>query len=447
MLIMFAACSSDDIPEVTKSVEDTEISTKQYKVEFPLIGDTVALKKEQGYGSRSKPVLNDVYLIANYDQDVSLRKRLKINVYTQTSNTTGELNGIIAFYINKTKSGNVAISNGSQSIVVSSNERCMISSVPDNSVSLSLRENQTPNGKSAYVQYGDNLFRSHRLFFSYEKSYSSESFVIDVETDDKYTAKIDNSKDYLLFQKGFFNNEPLTLVLDRYTISLVANIALVDWENGIFGSTKLQEVTERDFKKFMKGTQLSDWSVRPFMSGAPSTFDLFQNIATPPKGNSLISLFESPATFSATEIAKRDVHDSFLNLLGSVKVVGAVRTGDEGEVFIFPMTKTEDKDKPEIENSAIYYSFHCSNTDPVVYGTQYHYHADMTFRVPFNDLGIEKLEPNTKYEILTVIAIWDFQRIMRTDLSLNDSRSRTLSDAVWGDCIDIPYKVIIRKIE
>lgn len=452
LVLTLGACSSDDIPDFapeSKEAKPDYNKQKMYDVTLLLDADSASYSKNIGHRSRT-PMLNEVYLFVDYDNPGAPSQMLTLKVTNGVGHDTGEFDGKIHLKLGNAEDGGVIVSDGAKSYRVTKKTHCMLSSSKSLEAMYSLQANPTPNNNEAYKPYGDHLFCSDGFTFDYgekkpewlKPAYYAFSIHFNVNSDEPtYFLATEKSMktDNLVFEKLVFE-------MKRYTASVLVNFAMVDWEENFLGSQTLEPVDRKIFKNYLPGTTIENWSIRPFIGNASTSFSLVENThpISLPVGTGTLSLVDNPITFSETEVNRKDANPNTLNPLGYEKAVGVMHSNDESEVFILPM-----KDN----SSTLFLSFYCNNPETsaeVNKVTQsFSYFPTKTLMVPFQGekgIGVAALEPNKRYELLVVIAIFDFKRAMDKNIGF-PTTSRASFHPAFGDVIEIPHRLILREIQ
>ena len=453
LLLTLGACSSDNIPDFPPESKEVNESDKEqvkmYDVAFPLAADSAFYLKNVSQRSRT-PMLNEVYLFVDYDNPDAPTQMLTLKVTDAVGKNTGELNGNVHLKLGNAGDGGVIVSDGSKSYQVTKKTHCMLTSSKSLEAQYTTKADPTPKNKEAYKPYGDHLFCSDGFTFDYgEKkpewfspAYYTFSIHFNVNSDEPtyYLATEKSMKtDNLVFEKLVFE-------MKRYTASVLVNFVMIDWEDHLLLSPTLEPVDRKIFESYLPGTTIEDWKIRPFIGNASTSFHLIENThpVSLPTGSGIVSIADTPATFFETEVNRKDANPNTLNPLGSEKGVGVMHSNDESEVFILPM-----KDN----GSTLFLSFYCAKPETSAkvnhVKKSFSYYPQKTLQVPFQGekgLGVTALEPNKRYELLVVIAVFDFKRAMDKDLGF-PTKSRASFHPAFGDVIEIPHRLILREIQ
>lgn len=439
LILMGTACSSDDIPDVPFT--DNANNTTKYTMTIPLKSDSTLFNKVD-HNSRV-PSLNKVYLYVDYENNRSFTP-LEFPVTVSSSQNNGELNGSINMTIYRTSDGKIMISDGNRSVDVSGFVHCMLTS--SNTLNVELDTGSpTPGGKIVYNACGDKLFRTHGFHFYYGNEHVK--WGTGIFAYDHYSIKFhDDGLIFAATRESMNTNkldfDKLCFEFDRYTANVEANLYMVHWEKPHKHALheELVNLDESFFNRRLPGTTLGQWSVRMLLGNAPDKFNFFDH-ALPkpaPTGTSLVNLCNS-VPVSVVDVEYRlavgwDKIPDWLPSLVSIKGIGSEMTG-RTQSFVLPMTNS---------NSKIYYLFHCSDLTDELKSRFYEYR---TLRIDFSELGINAFAPNGNYEIMVVIQFIDFQRAMDKYISRQSRNSHIVQDPIFGEVVDIPYKVVVRKIE
>ena len=445
MLCTLVACSSsDDIPapEPESPSGFGYKSGVEYDLTFNLSADTACFNKNVDNHTRA-PHLPVVYLMVENSQDY-----LELNVTKEQTSKDMDFNGSVRLTVVHGDKGDVYLKNASKTLNVTK-KNWFLSSTPNLTVTMEGPSTETLSGKPVYRPYGDKIFCSHPYSLKYGKIYPKwgspfEGYQINLHNGDASTYFVSNAVKKGTEEVRF---DDLVFDLERLTISIVANFAMVDWEEKFLVGEVLKEVDSKAFADSLLGSKVEDWSVRTYIDNAPSQLTITRDInnMVVPTGEILISLKDQATLLGEVDVLREDANVDSHNIWGGT-ITGIGRFYDKvtDEVFIFPMQNNE---------SSVLYAFYCSKPETSYLTNkrpkkriEKHYYAYKRLRVPFSKLNVSSLTPGTRYELLTIITISDFKRAMDKDLGFGSRTSAPYSPE-FSEVMDIPYKVILRKLD
>lgn len=450
MLCTLVACSSSDdipVPEPESPATLGYESGVEYDLTLHLSADTACFKKNVDNHTRV-PHLPVVYLMVENSRDY-----LELNVTKEKTSKDMDFNGSVRLTVEHGDKGDVYLKNGGKTLNVTQ-KNWFLSSTPNLTVTMEGPSTQTPKGRPAYQPYGDKIFCSHPYSLKYGKIYPKwgspyEGYQINLHNGDASTYFVSNEVKKGTEEVRF---DDLVFDLERLTISIVANFVMVDWEEKPIIGEVLKEVDSKAFANTLLGSKAEDWSVRPYLDKVPSQLTITSDINNMviPTGEVVMSLKDRATVLGEVNVIRQDANVDSHNIWGGT-ITGIGRFYDEvtDEVFIFPM-----KNNVSSENeSSVLYAFYCSKPDTYYLTGRWsqkrvekHYYAQKTLRVPFSKLNVSTLTPGTRYELLTIVTISDFKRAMDKDLGFGSRTSAPYSPE-FGEMMDIPYKVVLRKLD
>ena len=384
LLVVIASCSSDDEPMINEA-HHSKKELLQFAINFPtgeLSVDSLDGEFKKDSESRAEVLdFTTIYLMNGSKQSIEL----PVNV------------DMASFRI-FVDGGKIYAYNGKTKIPLTGN--CYLATSPNGKVQAQVSPITTPNGKTTYSSFGDQIFISEKTFtFSYSVNKKTKKY--------EYTLTY-NKKKYKN-ENGVFKKLKVELI--RQSAKITTNVIL--FSSGFIGFVSYyRDDFERD-----TGTKFSDWSLRTFIKGAPNIYD--QN-SEKGEGYAITCITEMECPFM--DGIKRYFSDGFLLASG----IG-YEFGETIGSHVFPM---------KAGNADLRISFYYK-------GTNKKYRPFNTLPIKLSDFldgrhNLKELEKDTHYTLNVIIHKDDLISEMQQPTR---SRAGEYEEDEFGPIMHIPYQV------